>query len=127
MRKSPISFCALPGTLAMLIGSVVFMSVNASSAIAAEASAVEQGKKIAFDRKKGNCLACHEIAGGTFPGDIGPALNNIKSRYPDKDVLRTQIWDATKMNPNTIMPPFGKHKILTEQELDLVVEYIYTL
>ena len=40
----------------------------------ANASDIEQGKKVAFDRKKGNCLACHMIAGGELPGNIGPPL-----------------------------------------------------
>jgi sulfur-oxidizing protein SoxX len=52
---------------------------------------------------------------------------NMKARFPDKAKLRAQIFDATKNNPNTIMPPFGKHRILTEQELDAVVEWVLTL
>ena len=51
----------------------------------------------------------------------------MKSRYSSKEKLRAQIYDATQNNPNTIMPPFGKHKILNESELDKVVEFIYTL
>jgi sulfur-oxidizing protein SoxX len=51
----------------------------------------------------------------------------MKARFPDKKAMRDQIWDATVRNPNTMMPPFGKHKILTEKELDKVVDYIYTL
>ena len=90
-------------------------------------AALEQGKKLAFDRKKGNCLACHQIAGGTLPGDIGPPLVAMKARYPDKAKLREQIWDARKKNPHTIMPPFGAHGILTEKEIDLVTDFIYTL
>ena len=41
--------------------------------------------------------------------------------------LREQIWDATIANPNTIMPPFGKHRILTEKEVDLITEFVYSL
>ena len=93
----------------------------------ASADAVEDGKKVAFDRKKGNCLSCHMIAGGSLPGNIGPPLIAMKSRYPDKAALRAQIWDATEANPNTIMPPFGKHRILSEKEVDLITEFIYTL
>ena len=85
------------------------------------------GQAIAFDRSKGNCLACHIIAGGESPGNIGPELSNIVARYPDQQLLRQRIWDETKFNPNTLMPPFGKHRILTEQEIDQVVEFLYTL
>jgi sulfur-oxidizing protein SoxX len=93
----------------------------------AAADDVAAGKKVAFDRKKGNCLACHMVADGALPGNIGPPLIAMKARYPDKADLRAQIWDATVANPNTMMPPFGKHRILTEKEVDLVTEFIYTL
>ncbi|BAZ93551.1 MAG: sulfur oxidation c-type cytochrome SoxX [Gammaproteobacteria bacterium] len=97
------------------------------SASAEEASVIEQGKQIAFDRKKGNCLACHQIEGGDLAGNIGPPLIAMKARFPDKSKLRAQIWDSTKMNPNSMMPPFGRHDILSEDEIDKVVEFIYTL
>ncbi len=87
----------------------------------------EEGKKIAFDRKKGNCLACHIIEDGELPGVLGPPLVAVKARYPDKAILREQIWDPSKRNPATSMPPFGKHRILTEDEIDKVVEYIHSL
>ena len=97
------------------------------SATAQAADAVKEGKAIAFDRKKGNCLACHAIEDGVSPGNVGPPLVAMKARFPDKAKLRVQIWDATKANPNTMMPPFGRHKILSESEIDKVVEYIYSL
>ena len=90
-------------------------------------SIIAEGKAIAFDRKKGNCLACHMIEDGELPGNQGPPLIAMKARYPDKAKLREQIWDATIANPNTIMPPFGKHRILTEKEVDLITEFVYSL
>jgi sulfur-oxidizing protein SoxX len=90
-------------------------------------SVVEQGKKISENRKKGNCLACHMMGDGQLPGNIGPPLVAMKARFPDKDKLREQIWDATKKNPNSMMPPFGRHRVLTEDEIDKVLEYVYTL
>lgn len=115
-------------SVAALLGSLAFTSDLAVAAEKKKAlSIVEQGKQIAFNRKKGNCLACHQIAGGTLPGNIGPPLVAMKQRFPSKQALREQIWDATKRNPNTSMPPFGRHKILTEDEIDKVVEFIWTL
>lgn len=89
--------------------------------------AIEKGRAIAFERRKGNCLACHVIAGGELAGNYGPPLVLMKTRYPDRAKLRAQIWDASVKDPNTRMPPFGRHKILTEEEIDLVVDYILTL
>jgi sulfur-oxidizing protein SoxX len=51
----------------------------------------------------------------------------MKARYPDKSKLRAQIWDATANNPNTIMPPFGKHKMVSEEDIDKIVEFVLTL
>jgi L-cysteine S-thiosulfotransferase len=89
--------------------------------------AVTQGGCLAIDQKKGNCLACHRIEGGTIPGNIAPPLIAMSQRFPDKAKLRAQVWDATVANPNTSMPPFGRHKILSEEEIDKVVEFLLTL
>jgi sulfur-oxidizing protein SoxX len=112
-----------------LFFSLVVCLTPFSPSMAADAgSTQEEGRNIAFDKTKGNCLACHAIPNDpkvTAPGDIGPALIGMKSRYPDRAKLRAQIWDATVANPKTAMPPFGKNKILTETEIDLVTDYIF--
>lgn len=85
------------------------------------------GKKIAFTFEQGNCLACHVIADGDSPGNIGPELKELSSRFKDKTQLRQFIWDATQFNPNTSMPPFGKNKILSDDEINQVVDYLWEL
>jgi len=94
---------------------------------AAHGDMIAEGKRIAFDRKLGNCLTCHVIAGGQAAGNLGPPLIAMKARFPDKSVLRAQIWDATAKNPATPMPPFGRHNIMTEKQIDLVTDYIHSL
>jgi sulfur-oxidizing protein SoxX len=88
---------------------------------------IEQGKAIAFNRFKGNCLACHQVKGGELMGNYGPPLIYMKARFPDRDALREQIWDASIKNSDTRMPPFGRNRILTEQEIDLVTDFIQSL
>jgi sulfur-oxidizing protein SoxX len=88
---------------------------------------INQGKAIAFDRGAGNCLSCHMILGGELPGEIGPPLIQMKLRFPDRAVLKSQIYDAALRNSDTVMPPYGRHNILTNQELDLVVDFIHSL
>ena len=87
---------------------------------------IEEGKALSLDRKKGNCVSCHYIVGAESPGNIGPALVGMKTRYP-KAELRKRIWDITQSAPEAAMPPFGKHQILSEDEIDKITEYIYTL
>ena len=91
------------------------------------AERLEQGKALAFDRFKGNCLACHFVEGGELTGNYGPPLIAMKIRYPDREVLRAQISDAAVKNSDTRMPPFGRNRILSEEEIDLVTDYIQTL
>src|SRR5210317_2617599 len=102
-----------------LVGGMLFSSVSATQE-SEEMSRLEQGKAIAFDRFKGNCLACHYVEGGDLTGNYGPPLIYMKARYPDRDALREQIWDAAIKNPHTRMPPFVRNRILTEAEIDLV-------
>jgi sulfur-oxidizing protein SoxX len=111
--------------LALLIG--VLASGFASSGPAYSQSGAAEGQKIAFDRGKGNCLTCHQIKGGDFPGTIGPALTDIKSKYPDRNDLVAIVTDETRRNPQTVMPPFGRNRILTEQEINAVVDFLQTL
>ena len=102
----------------------VFASPVAFSASGAE---LAEGKRLSFDRKLGNCLTCHMIAGGQAAGNLGPPLIAMKARFPDKKVLRTQIWDSNVANPASPMPPFGRHNILTEKQIDLVTDFIHSL
>ena len=97
------------------------------TASAASEADIAKGKELAFDRKKGNCLACHQIEGGTLAGNIGPPLVAMKARIPDYAKLKAQITDARKNNPNTIMIPFGPNGVLTPEEIELVAQFIYTL
>jgi len=100
------------------------------SALAAEAAKEPTGKELAFNNRKGNCLACHAMP--TVPdaesaGMYGPPLIAMSARFPDKAKLRAQIWDATAFNPATSMIPFGKHGVLTEAEIDKVTDFVYGL
>jgi L-cysteine S-thiosulfotransferase len=89
-------------------------------------SGPSDGQKLAFDRGKGNCLTCHEIKGGDLPGTIGPKLEGLKSKY-DRAELIAIVNDETKRNPQTVMPPFGRNRILTEQEINAIVDFLQTL
>lgn len=104
---------------------VVFLFPFAIST--AMADRLAEGKEISFDRKKGNCLACHVMDDGELPGYLGPPLMMMQVRYPDREKLKEQIADPTIRNPATSMPPYGKHKMLTEEELEKVVDYVHSL
>jgi L-cysteine S-thiosulfotransferase len=108
---------------------LVFMlaTLAAIAASPADAQSAPEGQKLAFDRGKGNCLTCHVIRGGDLPGTIGPELKDIKAKYPDRNELVAILFDETKRNPQTMMPPFGRNRILTEQEINAIVDFLQTL
>jgi len=106
-----------------LIALASFLSASAAHA----QSGAADGQKIAFDRGKGNCLSCHMIKGGDSPGTIGPALADIKTKYPDRKDLIAIVSDETRRNPQTVMPPFGRNRILTEKEINASVDFLQTL
>lgn len=118
-------FAALVGA-AFVTGGALLLPTTQSSA-EEEQNAIELGKALAFDRKKGNCLACHMMGDGVLAGNIGPVLIAMKQRFPDKAVLRAQIWDSAVKNRGSVMPPFGRHRMLTEEEIDLITDYVHTL
>jgi sulfur-oxidizing protein SoxX len=105
---------------------VAWLIVAAADPAGAQSLASE-GQKLAFDRGKGNCLSCHEIKGGELPGTIGPALKDIKGKYPDRNDLVAILTDETKRNPQSVMPPFGRNRILTAREIDAIVDFLQTL
>lgn len=100
-----------------------------------------RGRAIVVDPQHGMCLLCHS---GPFPedkfqGNIGPDLTGIGRRLSEGQ-LRLRIVDASKINPDTIMPPFyrvdalrrvppayrGK-PVLTAAEIEDVVAFLMTL
>ena len=100
------------------------------------------GRKVFMNRKKGNCLACHqnsEMADQQFHGEVGPALDGVAERYNEAE-LRGLLVNSKKRFPDTIMPAFyradgfvrplkkfaGK-TILSAQEVEDVVAYLLTL
>jgi sulfur-oxidizing protein SoxX len=125
--RNPARILTTASIIAALAGSLAFGPQVSAAEEKKEMTPAEMGKKVAENRKKGNCFGCHSYEGASLAGNIGPPLVAMKARFPDKAKLRAQVWDATKVNPDSLMPPFGRHEILSEKELDQVVEWLYTL
>lgn len=98
-----------------------------SSADTESAKRIEAGRAVFENRRKGNCLSCHLVIGSELPGNTGPPLIGMQARWPDRAALKAQIYDPTMRNPNTIMPPYGLHRMLTAEELDVLVDYVLSL
>jgi L-cysteine S-thiosulfotransferase len=101
----------------------------------------ERGRAIVVNRQVGLCLLCHS---GPFPdqrfqGTLAPDLAGAGARSTEGQ-LRLRIVDASRLKPDTIMPPYyridgltrvapafqGK-PILTAEQIEDVVAFLMTL
>lgn len=127
-RLSRLSSLGIPlaGAVLLVVGAFANTALAQEEGDSKLGATEQEGKELAFDRQKGNCLACHEIPGGELPGNLGPSLVGVADRLSEERI-KEQIQNPEKFNQTTSMPPFGKHKILTEEEVDKVVTYLMTL
>lgn len=102
-----------------------------------------------IDKKGGNCVACHQISALpnlAFPGNIGPALDGVGSRWSEAE-LRGIVSNAKMTFEGSMMPSFYKtdgfirpgdgftgkepagplEPLLTAQQVEDVVAYLMTL
>jgi L-cysteine S-thiosulfotransferase len=102
---------------------------------------VERGRSIVLNRQVGLCLLCHSgpYPGEKFQGTLAPDLKGTGSRWSEGE-LRLRIVDASRLYPDTIMPPyyrvdglvrvapaFSGKPILTAEQIEDVVAYLVTL
>lgn len=123
VRAIAIGAGLLLAPLAMAAG----RAPTAKECAAHPTGAALKGGCIVINRGLGNCMACHVIAGTTMDGNLGPALRNLRTRFPNKQALFEQIYDPTINDPQTAMPPFGKNHILTKTQIREVVDFLWTL
>lgn len=101
----------------------------------------KKGRAIVATRTQGLCLLCHSgpIAEERLQGTLAPTLAGAGLRSTEGQ-LRLRIVDASRINPDTIMPsyyrveglervskPFAGRPILTAEEIEDVVAYLLTL
>ena len=79
---------------------------------------------------KGHCIACHALADGTGPAtrsNVGPRLEGARMRELGKERLREILDDPTRLNPESVMPPYGRHRILDAREMGRLAEFLHAL
>ncbi len=100
-----------------------------------------RGRAIVANRQVGLCLLCHTgpIAEERFQGNLAPDLDGAGQRWTAAQ-LRLRIVDASRFNPDTIMPAYFKtdglqrvapalqgKTILDAQQIEDVVAWLQTL
>lgn len=102
---------------------------------------IDRGRTIVLSRQSGLCILCHS---GPFPderfqGNLAPDLAASAARLSQAQ-LRARIVDASRFNPDTIMPSYFKKgpftrvapqfadkTMLTAQEIEDVVAFLVSL
>ena len=79
---------------------------------------------------KGACSACHQLpegVGAASRADVGPRLEGARMRSLGKPGLQEILADPQRANPATVMPPFGRHRLLEPDEITRLVEFLHAL
>ena len=99
------------------------------------------GRNLVLDRHVGLCLLCHS---GPFPeerfqGNLAPDLSGVGARL-SAGQIRLRIVDASRVNPQTIMPAYYRTEklqhvapdyrgktVLSAQQIEDIVAFLVTL
>jgi sulfur-oxidizing protein SoxX len=90
----------------------------------------QRGLELFVRPDKGNCIACHQVPQGAGPetrSNLGPRLEGSRMRALGPGALRSLIDDPTRANPDSVMTPYGRHRVLESAEIDRLVEYLHAL
>lgn len=90
----------------------------------------EDPEELALELIESTCASCHLVEGTSAQGTVGPALDGFANQdmiadevENNEENLRDWLADPPAVKPGTEMPNLG----LSEQEIDALVEYLYTL
>ena len=106
------------------------LAVAACCGITLAASQSHTAPDLFVRADKGHCIACHQVAPGAGPetrSNFGPRLEGSRMRALGRSTLRELINDPTRANADTVMTPYGRHRVLDGAEIDRLVEYLHAL
>ncbi len=151
LRPLSMSLTAVAVSLGLLLGAgaqaqelVKYQIVGGESidkSLTGQPGDPANGRKVAIDRKLGNCLACHvmPVPEQPFHGDVGPDLSETGGNLSEGEI-RLRIVNSKALNPDTIMPAFYRNDgfervmkkfqgktMLSAQQVEDIVAYVMTL
>lgn len=121
--------------------SVVVVGDAIPLALDGQVGDADRGRQIVIDRRRGNCLICHQapLENELFQGELGPNLAGVALRL-SAGQLRLRLVDQSRLNPDTLMPPYHRthglwrvpagqdgHPILQAREIEDIVAWLLTL
>ncbi|MDO8958289.1 MAG: sulfur oxidation c-type cytochrome SoxA [Rhodocyclaceae bacterium] len=113
-------------TLTKMVPSPIGKPIKIEGAIEGDP---KKGEKLAFDRARGgSCLACHVMGKPTpsLPGNVGFDLSTHAIWGRSDEYIFNYIFDPRNTNPNSVMPPWGAHKLFSVEEIKDMVAFLKT-
>jgi L-cysteine S-thiosulfotransferase len=120
--------------------SLLVLATSSSASAAADGDS-SRGRALVANRQQSMCLLCHQapIPEARFQGDLGPPLEGVGSRL-NAQQLRARLVDSRAVQPDSIMPAYGRtaglrnvaaryvdQPIFSDQQLDDVLAYLLSL
>jgi sulfur-oxidizing protein SoxX len=108
----------------------LLLAVAAAVAAGAASGTATTGRQIFLQRDLGNCIACHQVsdaAGPAVRANVGPRLDAARLKGWDRARLRALLEDPQRANPDTVMPPYGRHRLLDGREIERLIDYLHAL
>ena len=107
------------------------ISFSLSNVLAQTAEGKPSGYELMTNKQYGNCIACHDMPGVQgMVSNFAPSLKGVGQRLSAQE-LTQWVVDARRINPDTLMPPFGSthelnlvrpaRAILTNEQIALIV------
>jgi L-cysteine S-thiosulfotransferase len=140
-KRHALAICLLGVLNLSLANAQVVVGGEVSQALSNLPGDPVRGRAIVANRQTGLCLLCHS---GPFPeerfqGNLAPDLT-ISAANLTIPQLRARIMDASRFNPNTIMPSYYRddhlyrvalkfkgQTILSGQEIEDVVAFLASM
>ncbi len=111
-------------------GPACLLAASAALACATAWGQAPSGGDLFTRPDKGNCIACHQVPEGSGPAvraNVGPRLDRARLAGWDRGRLRAFLEDPMRANPDTVMPPYGRHRLLEPGEIERLIDYLHAL
>jgi len=103
---------------------ILFALTSSAAPPAKNETKISQGQQLALKF----CQTCHDYQGTEQAGTVAPPLLGMKARFPDRKKLYNIIYDPqVAIKPHTMMPPFGRNELLAKDEIEKIIDFLYTL
>lgn len=113
-------------TLGKVVPSLPGKPIEMAGAITGDA---KKGEQLAYDRARGGgCIACHIMGKPVppLPGNVGPDLSAYATLGRSDEYTFNYIYDHRAINPDTVMAPWGAHKLFSADEIKDIVAFLKT-